>query len=166
MKRSAPLQRTGFARKPPPQPPERPRQVAALLLPMPRVAATAVHIDGQVRAVPKVVPVECEAYRRLVAQLPCRICGREGRSQAAHPNTGKGTGTKTDDRLTFPLCADELGVHGCHYLFDQDALFDKNERRLFERAAGAHTRQQIRLAGLWPAGLAPWPDEQPEETLP
>lgn len=186
MKRSKPLQRTGFARKAPlpvrREVPEayldavvtdtgvyeapRPRQVAALLRP-----AVIARIDDQVRALPKVVPVECEAYRRLVAALPCRICGRADRSQAAHPNTGKGTGTKTDDRLTFPLCADQPGHRGCHSLFDQGALFDKEERRALEPLWGAETRLVLLLEGLWPQGLPLWPEQEnepthPEETLP
>ena len=48
--------------------------------------------------------VECEPYRRLVAQLPCMWCGISGYSQHAHLNLGKGLNLKTDDRTGFPLC--------------------------------------------------------------
>lgn len=116
-------------------------------------------------AYPKDAPVRSEAYRRLVAQLPCRICGRADRSQAAHPNTGKGLATKTDDRLCFPLCADAPGERGCHSLFDQGALFQKDQRRELERAWGADTRRRIELLGQWPQGLPRWsePINHPQE---
>lgn len=67
-----------------------------------------------------------DKYRKLVAQLDCAYCGRSGRSQAAHSNDnrhGKGMSLKASDAAIFPLCADELGLHGCHYLFDQRKLF-------------------------------------------
>lgn len=103
--------------------------------------------------VPKVVPVVSETYRRLVAARPCKLCGIAGFSQAAHPNTGKGQGTKTDDRLCFPLCCDRPGVVGCHGLFDQHALLSKEARRAIEPAWGADTRRAILAAGDWPAQL-------------
>ena len=67
-----------------------------------------------------------EKIRRAVAAMPCAYCGREGRSQAAHSNLsshGKCMGKKASDAAIFPLCADELGMHGCHYMFDQHKLF-------------------------------------------
>jgi hypothetical protein len=170
MKRSAPLKRSGFTRRAPPVLQERERPVAALLVrPAAPVRAVMARVDAQVRAQPKDEPVRSEAYRRLVAQLPCCNCRREGRSQAAHPNTGKGGATKTDDRRCFPLCADEPGVPGCHMAFDQGALFDKPTRRRRERAWGAETRQHIEQQGLWPAGLARWDelnDHDDEESTP
>ena len=39
---------------------------------------------------PKSKPVRSAAYRRIVASLPCCICGVPGQSQAAH---GSGAGT-------------------------------------------------------------------------
>lgn len=104
-------------------------------------------------AIPKDAPVRSEAYRRAVAGLPCAICGISGSSQAAHPNTGKGAGIKTDDRLCFPLCCDRPGVHGCHAKFDQGALFTKAVRRALEPAWAADTRRRIEAMGLWPANL-------------
>ena len=61
--------------------------------------------DGAHEPEPKAEALRSEQYRRLVAALPCKVCGIAGHSQAAHPNTGKGAGTKTDDRQCFPLCA-------------------------------------------------------------
>jgi hypothetical protein len=56
----------------------------------------------------------------------------ERHSQAAHANGleyGKGMGMKASDDALFPLCADRPGVRGCHSLFDQGAMFTKDERR-------------------------------------
>ena len=104
----------------------------------------------------KSAPVRSEAYRRAVASLPCKVCGIEGHSQAAHPNTGKGAGLKTDDRLCFPRCADRPGVQGCHPKFDQGAMFDRDSRRLFEIDWGIDTRCTVDNLGLWPANLPRW----------
>jgi len=109
------------------------------------------------RPVPKENAIEHEGYRRLVAMLPCKLCGISALSQAAHPNTGKGQGIKTDDRECFPLCADSPGRRGCHPQFDQGALFSKAVRRGLEPAWGADTRQAIRDAGKWPKNLSEWP---------
>lgn len=104
---------------------------------------------------PKDEPVRHEGYRRLVALLPCKACGIAGYSQAAHPNTGKGTGTKTDDRLCFPLCCVRPGVEGCHVLFDTGRLLDKAARRAIEPAWACDTQRQITALGLWPKDLPP-----------
>lgn len=106
--------------------------------------APAIQKDGAVRS---------EEYRRLVAKLPCKHCGVHGHSQAAHPNTGKGAGLKTDDRLCFPLCCDRPGVQGCHTKFDQHALYSRAARREIEPAWAADTRRQITAMGQWPANL-------------
>lgn len=115
-------------------------------------------------AVEKDNTVQCEEYRRLVAQLPCKHCGIHGYSQAAHPNTGKATGKKLiDDRLCFPLCTVHPVsggfVRGCHERFDQGALYLKEARRLIEPAWGADTRRAIKAAGNWPKGLEEWSGE-------
>lgn len=102
---------------------------------------------------PKDEPVRHEGYRRLVALLPCKACGIAGYSQAAHPNTGKGTGTKTDDRLCFPLCCVRPGIEGCHVLFDTGRLLDKAARRAIEPAWACDTQRQITALGLWPKDL-------------
>lgn len=107
-------------------------------------------------AIEKEAPVRSEAYRRIVADMACAFCGVVGHSQAAHPNTGKGMGIKTDDRLCFPMCGPRPGVQGCHAKLDQGALLDKEKRRVFELAAGHDTREVIEAAGMWPAGVPRW----------
>lgn len=111
------------------------------------------HVGQAVAAVTKDVSVRSEAYRRLVAALPCICCGFHGHSQAAHPNTGKGAGTKTDDRLCFPLCTETPGRQGCHSKFDQGAMFTKGERRAIEVEWAARTRARILADGNWPRRL-------------
>jgi len=54
-----------------------------------------------------------EKWLRAVASLPCMLCFREGATQAAHRNVGKGMGMKTDDCFTAALCVD------CHAEIDQ-----------------------------------------------
>jgi hypothetical protein len=141
-------------------PPPRPcKQVSEYWAPRPRDAAVA-RLDLSTRMVQQVLkesPVEHEGYRRLVASLRCIRCMRVGRSKAAHPNTGKGAGIKTDDRECFPLCADGPGYVGCHTLFDQGALYPKERRRLLEPLWGHLTRQTVALHHGWPKDLEPWP---------
>lgn len=74
-----------------------------------------------------------EKYRRLVASLPCVVCGIEGRSQAAHSNLsmhGKAMSLKASDAAIFPLCADEPGRQGCHSLFDQHKLANSKTEKI------------------------------------
>jgi hypothetical protein len=94
-----------------------------------------------------------EGYRRLVAAMPCKICGIQQHSQAAHPNAGKARGMKADDRACFALCADRPGVKGCHPKFDQYEIAGRHAQALMELAWGADTRRQIAAQGLWPADL-------------
>jgi hypothetical protein len=154
MKRS-PMRRTAFKRKHEPAVAREDRPVAPLGTLRPLTPGT--YKGSTSGPVAKVVPVESEPYRRLVAALPCRNCGVVGYSQAAHPNTNKGAGTKTDDRLCFALCAvhPEGGglVPGCHARFDQGALYSKAVRRELEPVWGADTRRAIEAAGAWPKGL-------------
>lgn len=141
-----------FARKPYPKPPRAP------LVPIPRDIAERISY-GTARLsvpVPKVKPVRSEEYRRLVAALPCDWCGIEGLSQAAHPNLGKGCGTKTDDRLCFPMCADSPVRQGCHSKLDQGTLLARLDRHDYEPRAGQRTRETINRMGLWPQGLEQW----------
>lgn len=81
---------------------------------------------------PKSKPVRSPKYLAEVRKLACANCGVTGHSQAAHPNTGKGMGTKADDNLAFPLCGPRLGEPGCHARFDQGAMYSKAERRTLE----------------------------------
>ena len=112
-----------------------------------------VSLSAPTAPVEKEPPLRSEAYRRAVASLPCIHCGIEGYSQCAHANTGKGTGTKSSDTESFPLCACQPGRRGCHSLFDQGALFSKEARRAKEAEWVAKTRLQILSSGLWPARL-------------
>jgi len=114
-------------------------------------------------AVRKEKTVESEAYRRLVAQLPCMWCGIEGYSQHAHLNYGKGLGMKTDDRTGFPLCCSRPGTEGCHVAYDNYRLLESGGRdahRQYGLEAGRFTREQVLKAGLWPASLPRWVEAQ------
>ena len=103
--------------------------------------------------VEKSAPVRNEAYRRLVAAMPCVICGMVGYGQAAHGSAGKGMGIKASDLELFCLCADRPGVRGCHSLLDQGALFTKAVRRELEPVWAADTQRRIQAMGLWPKAL-------------
>lgn len=106
-------------------------------------------------AIPKEDAIEHEPYRRLVALMDCIHCGKQNRSQHAHENEGKGKAMKLDDRRAMPLCADEPGREGCHQKFDNYRLVPGGRPAHIElgRIWAAQTREAIRLAGLWPAGL-------------
>jgi hypothetical protein len=65
---------------------------------------------------PKETRIRSEPYLRLVASLPCALCGIQGSSQAAHPNANKAKALKASDVLVFPLCHE--GANGCHAAFD------------------------------------------------
>lgn len=147
MKRSAPLKRTAWPRRAQPKGEQRPEHIAPVVKPLERPPVYWQPANDPHIAAPKVVPVRDEAYRRLVATLPCIRCGIQDHSQAAHPNMGKGTGTKVDDRDCFPLCADRPGVRGCHPAFDQGALYAKEERRRLELEWAAKTRERLRMEG-------------------
>lgn len=106
-------------------------------------------------------PLRHEGYRRLVASLPCMWCGREGRSNHAHENAGKGKGMKVDDRRAMPLCVDDMGKQGCHTAFDRYALIDGGREahvELGQRMAET-TRQTILKSGKWPKSLPLWTNE-------
>lgn len=108
-------------------------------------------------SIPKSQPVRSAAYRRVVASLPCCICGVPGYSQAAHGSDGKGMGIKACDLKTlFPACCDRPGVRGCHGRLDQGALFSKAVRHQLEPVWAGDTQRKIRAMGLWPKNL-PYP---------
>lgn len=104
---------------------------------------------------PKENALSSEAYRRLVAALPCANCRRVGRSQHAHENEGKGKSLKLDDRRAMPLCCDEPGREGCHVQFDQYRLLPGGrEAHVAQgRIWAAQTRAEIFARGLWPKRL-------------
>lgn len=147
----------GFRRQ---GPPPRPCKTTTYT-PRPRdtVIARMQDLDRAIVQVQKTHGVRHEGYRRLVATLRCIRCMRVGSTQAAHPNTGKGGMLKTDDRLCFPLCTDGPGRVGCHTLFDQGALYPKEQRRLIEPVWGRLTRRTVTVLLGWPKDLPPWPDD-------
>ncbi len=153
MMRRTPMRRTGWARKPKQQAATGGADKTAKTLSPATRRASMPLATACAPAIAKAEPVRSEAYRRLVAALPCVMCGVHGYSQAAHPNTGKGMGSKTDDREIFPLCASRPGVAGCHSKFDQSAIFKKHDRRAIEEEWGRITRAAIVAAGLWPSKL-------------
>lgn len=117
--RSAPMKRTPFkAKAPAPKPAKQVQYVAR-----PREVATASVQLPMAQPVLKDNRHESEAWRRAVAALPCVLCQREGETQAAHRNEGKGMGLKTDDALTAALC------QTCHSAIDQGPDFSRDERR-------------------------------------
>ncbi|WP_448677290.1 hypothetical protein [Delftia acidovorans] len=154
----------GFGRRPAvapaPDREERLAQRAARALDSARatagMACTSIVVMGGAsgQAVQKGRPVRSEEYRRLVAALPCIHCGIAGISQCAHANTGKGVGIKASDLDSFPLCACQPGRRGCHSIFDQGAMFTKQERKARECAWVAQTQKQIISTGQWPQKLA------------
>lgn len=100
--------------------------------------------------------VRSEAYRRLVAAMPCAHCGIEGHSQAAHADQGKGGHIKSDDRTCYPACAPRVGQQGCHALIGMTGSMPREERRELEQAYARQTRAEIINRGLWPATLPRW----------
>lgn len=106
-------------------------------------------------AFPKQSAIRSEPYRRLVAALPCKACGIQGYSQAAHvPPDGRGI--KQDDREIFALCCTRPGITGCHVEFDQFRMFPKRHAVTVGKAWAADTRRQIEAMGKWPAKLSKW----------
>lgn len=160
MMRHTPMRRNGWSRKPRPEVATGGTDKTAKTLSPATRRASMPPATGGARAITKADPVRSEAYRRLVAALPCCACGLVGHSQAAHPNTGKGGGIKTDDRLCFPLCASRPLTVGCHPRLDQGAWMARDERRAAEQRWATETIQRITEAGLWPPGL---PQLQPHE---
>lgn len=153
MKRSGPIKRRtpmkpgkGFAR---PQIERKPQPVYQLARPCRMAVISEMSVP-----LPKAAPVRSEAYRRLVASMPCILCGIEGFTQHAHGNLGKGMALKTCDLFAFPLCAARPGEQGCHAKLDQGALFAKARRREAEMEWARRTVQFLILAGRWPDKLA------------
>ena len=153
------MKRTGFKPRAPrreARDPDRVRSIptvtpGAFRAPEPVASAPAARVE-------KSAPVRSEAYRRLVAAMPCVICGMVGYGQAAHGSAGKGMGIKASDLELFCLCADRPGVRGCHGQFDQGALFTKSVRHELEPVWAADTRRKLLAMGLWPKGV-PVPDD-------
>lgn len=106
-------------------------------------------------AQPKESVIEHEGYRRLVAARPCKRCGIQGLSQAAHPPpTGKAI--KQDDRLCSPLCCTRTRIDGCHVMLDRYRLGDHTATVTLALRWAAETRAEIIAEGQWPSGLERW----------
>jgi L-asparaginase II len=94
------------------------------------------------KVIPKVPTYRSDKWLRAVASLPCVKCGREGMTQAAHRNEGKGMGIKTDDCLTAALCV------ACHALIDQGPTMTRDERRSVMDLAILMTLVRLAREGL------------------
>lgn len=121
-----------------------------------RRSAVIARADVMASPIAKDEPLRSEAYRRLVASLPCAHCGIHGYSQAAHADQGKGAQIKSDDRTCYPACAPRMGVIGCHALIGMTGSMPRDVRRALEQEYAARTRELIVNAGLWPHGLERW----------
>lgn len=139
-----PVKRSGFARKVYAPPPKAPLKPLARPPSYARASTEAV-------PVPKAQPLRDEGYRRLVAALPCVVCGIVGISQAAHADAGKGAGIKTDDRTCYPACSTTPGRIGCHDIIGASGMLTRDERRKAEALYGALTRQRLRHSDATPS---------------
>ena len=157
------MKRTGFR----PRTPRREQRDPDRVRSVPTVAPGAFRAPEPVSEAPaaqvaKAAPVRSEAYRRIVAAMPCIHCGIAGYSQHAHANAGKGKGIKTDDRMGFPLCAARPGVEGCHAAFDQYRLLPggRDEHAEAGERWAERTRAAVLEAGVWPNRLPRWGGER------
>ena len=163
--RRTPMRRTGWRRRAgvSSETPVASMRPVAPAPPVTRLARPANYAPatGHATALKKDAAARSEAYRRIVAAMPCAHCGIAGYSQHAHANAGKGKGIKTDDRAGFPLCAPRPGIEGCHAAFDQYRLLPggRDAHVAAGRAWGARTRAAVEKAGKWPARLPRWGNE-------
>lgn len=92
-------------------------------------------------------PFRSEKYRRYVASFPCSRCQIQGHSQCAHEEYGKGKGTKSDDRNSFPLCADFPLRFGCHSIHTLLKGMTRGQRRDMERVYVERMQAQAKRDG-------------------
>lgn len=83
-----------------------------------------------------------DRWLRAVASLPCVLCYREDRTQAAHRNEGKGMGIKTHDCWTAALCVE------CHHEIDQGKTMTRDEKRARMDVAILLTIKELATKGL------------------
>ncbi len=105
-------------------------------------------------AVPKHKYIRSKKLLRLVAALPCQLCGQHQFVQAAHANWGggKGFGIKADDNLIAALCI------SCHYDIDQGNSLTKHERQKSWLKAHKKTIDELVVSRQWPVDI-PLPTE-------
>ena len=145
------MRRSGFRRptyeRPPvvltPIAPENRRGVMARVETVVRGVKPASSLTGGAVRGAKPVTYRSEAWRRAVASLPCIHCGREGQTQAAHPNhVGKGMGMKSSDAWCCPLCVT------CHAEFDQGRRWSKDEKHALMDRWILETINELAVRGL------------------
>lgn len=90
---------------------------------------------------PKERAYRSDAWLRAVASVPCVLCLREGATQAAHRNQGKGMSLKAPDCWTAALCV------SCHAEIDQGPHMTRAERRERLDAAILLTIHELAKAG-------------------
>lgn len=112
--------------------------------PDPPRAVMVSNLDARLTVrLPKERPFRSETYRRLVAAMPCAMCGKPGPSQCAHSDQGKGLGIKSTDLDCFPLCADAPLFRGCHSIMGASGTLSKEERQDLEVKFAAKTRAAL-----------------------
>lgn len=127
MKRSTPMKRAAFKRKPPERKadgsPELARALTSLLAApaAPRARMAALLCAEVPSPTPKAATFRSEAWLAAVRSLPCVKCGKP--AEAAHRNEAKGMGIKADDALTAALCREH------HAEIDQGRHMTREERR-------------------------------------
>jgi hypothetical protein len=127
MKRSTPMQRTGFARKP-----DAPFSSF-------RSAGKELQRSPMRRRARKPKAGDDKRMREVCRDQPCYlriqcVCiGDITTSVPAHRNEGKGMGLKVPDLFTIPACS------ACHFEYDQGKRFTREEKR-----------------AMWNAGFEEW----------
>lgn len=151
MKRSAPMKRTAFRSKLPPQ-----RAVKTIdYTPRPRDVAVAVQAaTGPIVQVPKFVYVRDLRLRAMCRAMACQHCGAAGPDAGvtwAHSNWilhGKCKGRKASDVYVAALC------HTCHMKLDQGSSWPAAVRWQVWGEAHIRTINTALKLGLWPQGIA------------
>jgi cytochrome c553 len=83
-----------------------------------------------------------ERWLRAVASLHCMRCFREGATQAAHRDQGKGMSIKTDDCFTAALCVT------CHAELGQGKEYTRAQKREMMDAYILQTVRALAKEGL------------------
>lgn len=100
-------------------------------------------------AIPKHKYIRSKKLLKLVASLPCQLCGNHQFVQAAHANWGggKGFGIKADDNLIAALCIQ------CHYQIDQGNWLSKQQRKELWMTAHKKTIDELVVSKQWPIDI-------------